>query len=181
MCSSDLPQIAHVDFGGPTDGGIAFALLFAGIPIGAVIGGVFSGWVSRIHRQGRAVVIAIVLWGGAITMFGWAAGSSDGHAGTFLWLATVGLVIGGAADMASAAFRTTMLQSAATDEVRGRLQGVFVVVVAGGPRIADVVHGLGASAFGTTTTAVGGGVLVIVLVLIAAALVPGFLRYRVEG
>ena len=51
------------------------------------------------------------------------------------------LVVGGAADMASAAFRTSMLQSAADDAMRGRLQGVFIVVVAGGPRIADVVHG----------------------------------------
>ncbi|HWU31383.1 MAG TPA: MFS transporter, partial [Marmoricola sp.] len=58
-----FPQIAHVDFGGPTDGGLAFALLFAGIPIGAVIGGIFSGWVSRVRRQGLAVVIAIAVWG----------------------------------------------------------------------------------------------------------------------
>ena len=51
------------------------------------------------------------------------------------------LVVGGAADMASSAFRNAMIMTAATDEVRGRLQGVFIVVVAGGPRIADVVHG----------------------------------------
>ena len=51
-----FPEIAHVDFGGPEGGGIAFALLFAGIPIGAVLGGVFSGWVSRVERQGLAVL-----------------------------------------------------------------------------------------------------------------------------
>ncbi|MGN6161659.1 MAG: MFS transporter [Marmoricola sp.] len=173
-----FPQIAHTDFGGPTDGGFAFALLFAGIPIGAVLGGVFSGWVSRIQRQGLAVVAAIVVWGFAMAGFGWAAGSSDGRAGVFLWLAALGLIIGGAADMASAAFRTTMLQTAASDEVRGRLQGVFIVVVAGGPRIADVAHGLAASAVGTTATAVGGGLLVVVLVLLAAAAAPSFVRYR---
>ena len=50
-----FPEIAHVDFGGPEGGGIAFALLFAGIPIGAVLGGVFSGWVSRVERHGLAV------------------------------------------------------------------------------------------------------------------------------
>lgn len=173
-----FPQMAHVDFGGPTDGGIAFALLFAGIPIGAVIGGVFSGWVSRIQRQGYAVIVAIVVWGASMIVFGAAAGASDGALGAFFWLALLGLIIGGAADMASAAFRTTMLQTAATDEVRGRLQGVFVVVVAGGPRIADVVHGLAASAWGTTLAAVAGGVLVIVGVLVASAMVPSFARYR---
>ena len=52
-----FPQVAHQSFGGPVDGGLAFALLFAGIPIGAVLGGVLSGWVSRVRRQGRAVVV----------------------------------------------------------------------------------------------------------------------------
>lgn len=173
-----FPQIAHVDFGGPTAGGIAFALLFAGIPLGALLGGIFSGWVSRVERQGLAVVASIVVWGAAIAVFGAAAGAGGGSAGLALWLALLGLVIGGAADMASAAFRTTMLQTSAADAVRGRLQGVFVVVVAGGPRIADVVHGLAASAFGSTATAIGGGVLVIVGVLVASAAVPSFVRYR---
>ncbi|GAC1381266.1 MAG: MFS transporter [Marmoricola sp.] len=176
-----FPQIAHVDFGGPTAGGIAFALLFAGIPLGALVGGIFSGWVSRIERQGLAVVISIVVWGAAIVVFGSAAGAGGGVAGLALWLAVLGLMVGGAADIASAAFRTTMLQTSATDEVRGRLQGVFVVVVAGGPRIADVVHGLAASAFGTTATAIGGGVLVIIGVLVAAAVVPSFVRYRASN
>ena len=89
------------------------------------------------------------------------------------------LVVGGAADMASAAFRTSMLQSAADDAVRGRLQGVFIVVVAGGPRIADVVHGAAAAAVGTAAAAAGGGVLVVVGTVIAALLAPAFVRYRV--
>ena len=65
--------------------------------------------------------------------------------------------IGGAADMVSAAFRSTILQQAASDDVRGRLQGVFTVVVAGGPRVADAVHGAAAAAVGTTVAAAGGG------------------------
>ena len=72
------------------------------------------------------------------------------------------LVVGGAADMASAAFRTSMLQSAASDAVRGRLQGVFIVVVAGGPRIADVRARRGRGVIGTALTAALGGVLVVV-------------------
>jgi hypothetical protein len=82
--------------------------------------------------------------------------------------------------MASAAFRTSMLQSAASDAVRGRLQGVFIVVVAGGPRIADVAHGASAAVVGTAATAAGGGVLVVVLVVAAALAVPGFVRYRLN-
>ena len=69
-----FPEIAHVDFGGPEDGGLIFALLFAAIPAGAVIGGVFSGWVSRVQRQGLAVIVCILVWGAAMTGFGIAVG-----------------------------------------------------------------------------------------------------------
>ena len=83
-----------------------------------------------------------------------------------------------AADMVSAAFRSTILQQAASDDLRGRLQGVFVVVVAGGPRLADAAHGAAAAIFGTAAAVVGGGVLVVVGVLIAAVIAPAFVRYR---
>lgn len=173
-----FPQIAHVDFDGPAEGGLAFALLFAAIPIGSVLGGVFSGWVSRVERQGLAVVVAIAIWGLGITGFGLAVAAADLAPDLFLGIAVLMLVIGGAADMASAAFRQSMLQSAASDAVRGRLQGVFIVVVAGGPRIADVAHGGVAAVAGTAATAAGGGVLVVLGVLAAAVAVPGFVRYR---
>jgi MFS family permease len=174
-----FPEIAHVDLGGPSEGGLAFALLFAAIPIGAVIGGVFSGWVSRVRRQGLAVVVAIAVWGLAMTGFGLAVGLADGTSSTYLLaFAVLMLVIGGAADMASAAFRMSMLQASASDAVRGRLQGVFIVVVAGGPRIADVAHGGAAAIVGTAAAAAGGGVLVVLGVVVAALAVPVFVRYR---
>lgn len=174
-----IPEMAHLDFGGPVDGGLAFAVLFAAMPAGAFLGGVMSGWVSRVERQGLAVVVAILVWGGAITGFGTAVALADGSAGLWLAVAVVFFAAGGAADVASAAFRSTMLQSSATDAMRGRLQGVFIVVVAGGPRVADVLHGLVAGQIGAATTTIAGGLLVIVLTLLASALVPAFARYRV--
>lgn len=173
-----FPEIAHVSFGGPDEGGLVFALLFAAIPTGAVLGGVFSGWVSRVDRQGYAVVVCILVWGVAMTGFGIAVALADLRG--MLLVALLMLVIGGAADMASAAFRTSMLQSAAADSVRGRLQGVFIVVVAGGPRIADVVHGTSAAMVGTAAAAAGGGVLVVVGTVVAAIAVPSFVRYRLS-
>jgi MFS family permease len=174
-----FPQMAHQSFGGPVEGSTAMAYLSAAIAAGAVAGGVFSGWLPRIKRQGLAVVIAIVVWGVAMIGFGLAAGFAGGHAGALLWIALAFLAIGGAADMVSSAFRSTILQEVASDELRGRLQGVFTVVVAGGPRLADAVHGASAAVVGTTVAAAGGGGLVLVGVVIAALLVPAFVRYRV--
>jgi len=174
-----FPQIAHQSFGGPVEGGTTMALLAAAISAGAVAGGVFSGWLPRIRRQGLVVVAAIVVWGLAMVGFGFSSGIAHGRAGLVLWVALGFLAIGGAADMVSAAFRSTILQQAAADDVRGRLQGVFIVVVAGGPRLADAAHGGAAAVVGTTVAAAGGGVLVVVGVLVAAVAVPAFVRYRV--
>lgn len=176
-----FPQIAHETFGDPASGGVALGLLFAALSAGAVLGGVFSGWIPRIRRQGLAVVVCVVLWGVAMLGFGLAvllAGQVFGL-GVWLWIALAFLAVGGAVDMVSAALRTAMLLTVATDEMRGRLQGVFIVVVAGGPRIGDVAHGFAAASLGTAVAAAGGGVLVVIATVLAALAFPAFLRYRI--
>ncbi|WP_246127573.1 MFS transporter [Amycolatopsis rhizosphaerae] len=164
-----FPEMAERTFGDPHGGGLALGWLFAAIPIGSVLIGLTSGWLGHVRRQGRVVVLAICVWGAAIIGFG-LAGS--------LWLAVLFLAIGGAADMVSAVFRQSILQAAATDEMRGRMQGAFTVVVAGGPRIADLAHGWTAAGIGTAAAASGGGVLVVVLIAVAVVLLPAFWRYR---
>ncbi|MGW6119838.1 MFS transporter [Nocardia sp. NPDC055165] len=176
-----FPQIAHETFHDPAEGGVALGLLFAAIAAGSVIGGVFSGWIPRVRRQGLAVIVCIALWGVAMVGFGLAVGLA-GHwfgLGVWLWIAVAFLAFGGAVDMVSAAFRTAMLLNVSTDEMRGRLQGVFIVVVAGGPRIGDVAHGFAAASMGTAVAAAGGGVLVVIGVVLAALAFPAFVRYRV--
>ncbi|WP_328408935.1 MFS transporter [Nocardia sp. NBC_00403] len=177
-----FPQIAQETFGDPATGGVALGLLFASMSVGAVLGGVFSGWIPRIRRQGLAVVICIALWGLAMIGFGSAVGFT-GHGlglGLGLWIALGCSAFGGAVDMISAALRVTMLQTVATDEMRGRLQGVFIVIVAGGPRIGDVAHGFAAASLGTAVAAAGGGVLVVVGVVLAALAFPAFVRFSVR-
>jgi MFS family permease len=175
-----FPQIAHESFGGPTEGGIAFALLFAAIPAGAVIGGIFSGWVSRIEAQGRVVIWCIGVWALGITLFGLTVAFADHLTPLMLALGVLFMMVAGAADVASAAIRMSMLQSAADDNVRGRLQGVFTVVVAGGPRVADVLHGGAAAVVGTAIATTGGGLLNLLGIALCALLVPSFLAYRVN-
>ncbi len=159
-----FPEVADTRFGGEA----AVGWLFAAIAIGAFLGGLMSGWIGRVHRQGVALVASIVVWGLAV-----AAAGLSGR----LWLAVLLLAVGGAADLVSAVFRQSMLQTYAPDEMRGRLQGVFTVVVAGGPRLGDVRAGATASLAGATASWVGGGLACAVLVVIAALAVPALLRY----
>ncbi|WP_185769220.1 MFS transporter [Corynebacterium anserum] len=172
-----IPQISHVDFGEPAEGGMMYALLFAALPVGAVLGGVFSGMVTAIVRRGLGVTISVVVWGGSIVLMGLAIMLADGRVNAWAWIALGAFAIGGAADMFSAVLRSTMLQEAADDNLRGRLQGVFIVVVVGGPRLADIIHGWGGAHYGAGPTTAVGGALVIICTLIAVALVPRFLTW----
>ena len=175
-----FPQIAAETFGGPPAGGIVFSLLFASLAAGSALAGIFSGWVSRVERQGLAVIVAILVWGCAMTLFGVSLEFASGFWTAALIVALLGLAMGGGADIISSAFRSTMLQEAASDDMRGRMQGVFIVVVAGGPRIADVLHGSIAEVTNTTIASAGGGITVIVLVIACSLIFPTFRRYRVD-
>ncbi|MGW3662335.1 MFS transporter [Streptomyces sp. NPDC005141] len=164
-----FPQLAAETYA-PYREGVALGLLFAAIPVGAVVGGLMSGTFSRVRRHGLMVIVAVAAWGAAITGFGLSSS---------LWVAVAFLALAGVADMVSMVFRGAILLSAATDEMRGRLQGVFTVVVVGGPRVADVLHGTAGSAFGAPAAVAGGGLLVIVAVLGLALGTPALRRYTI--
>jgi MFS family permease len=146
----------------------AVGWLFAAIAIGSVVGGLLSGWIGRVHRQGVALVVAVCCWGAAVALSGLARS---------LWLAVLLLAVGGAADLVSGVYRQTILQTYAPDEMRGRMQGVFIVVVAGGPRLGDLRAGSMAAAYGVTAAWVGGGIACVVVTLVLALAVPGLLSY----
>ncbi|MGW6914813.1 MFS transporter [Kitasatospora sp. NPDC054939] len=160
-----FPAIAVAFYGGDA---ATVGLLSAAPAVGALIGALFSGWVGRIHRQGTAVLAAVAAWGLAIAAFGLARN---------LWLGLLLLAVAGCADTISMIFRNTMMQVAAPDEMRGRLQGIFIVVVAGGPRLGDFESGAVASLTTLTVSVVTGGLACVAAVLLLAARRPAFLRY----
>jgi MFS family permease len=161
-----FPALATTVFGG---GASTVGFLYAAPGAGALAGALTTGWVSRVQRQGRAVIIAVVVWGLAITGFGLAS-----------WLpaALILLAVAGWADVISAVFRATIIQLSVPDALRGRLQGVQMAVVTGGPRLGDLESGAVASAFGDATAVVSGGLASVAGALILARLLPGFRRQR---
>ena len=163
-----FPALAATRFGG---GSSVTGLLYAAPAVGALVGAVCGGWFGRIRRQGLAVLVAVAAWGAAIALFGLTR---------TLWLACVLLALAGAADMVSAVFRTTILQVATPDAMQGRLNGVFIVVVAGGPRLGDLEAGAVASLISPQFSVVSGGLVCIAGVVLLAALVPSFARYDAE-
>ncbi|HJS26664.1 MAG TPA: MFS transporter [Actinomycetota bacterium] len=145
-------------------------LLFAAPAVGAFIGAATTGWVGRIRHQGLAVIWAVVVWGAGIAAFG--------LVGSNLWLGLFFLAVAGAADVISAVFRNTILQVTVPEHLRGRLFGIHILVVTGGPRLGDLEAGLVAAAFSPMASVVSGGLLCIAGAGLVAWRVPAFRRYH---
>ncbi|WP_174441940.1 MFS transporter [Demequina pelophila] len=164
---------ATVVGGGP----LAVGLLTAAGAIGTLLASLFSGPVAHVHRHGIAISRAITAFGVFAMVFGVVAlalsrsehpaepGWAGIHGGALLALAAC--MIGmGATDEVSAIFRQTMMLQAAPDHMRGRMQGVFIVVVTGGPRLGDMYAGVLATVVALWFPPLLGGVAIIALVAI---------------
>jgi MFS family permease len=163
-----MPKALFPEAATELGGTSAVGWLFAALALGSVVAGVTSGWIGRVRRQGVALVLAVIGWGLAV------AGAGLVH---HLWAAVALLAVAGAADLVSAVYRQTILQTYAPDEMRGRMQGVFIVVVTGGPRLGDLRAGATAAIFGLQAAWVGGGLACAVLVVFAL-LAPSLRNYR---
>lgn len=177
-----LPAIGAIMIGG---GELTVGILLGSVAFGAVLAGLFSGPLGHVRRQGAAVLWSIVAWGLCVSSFGVVvvlAGRAD-HTAMSGWIipAALIMVLSGISDSVSSVFRTTILQSATPDAMRGRLQGVFIVVVAGGPRLGDMVAGTEASFIGEGWAAVAGGLLCILLVFILHRRQPRFAQYDAQN
>jgi predicted MFS family arabinose efflux permease len=148
-------------------------LLFSAPAVGALLGALTSGWTRSVRRQGQAVAIAVAAWGAAITGFG--------LVGDRLWLALAMLAVAGWADVISAIFRSTILQLSVPDRLRGRLSGIHLLVVSGGPRLGDFEAGLVARLVSPGFSVVSGGLACIVGAGAVAFVYPELRRYRAES
>jgi len=143
-------------------------LLYAAPEAGAFVVNLLSGRAKHVRRQGLAVQVSIVAWGLAIVVFGFS---------NWLWLCMVGLAIAGGADMWSAIFRSTILQTVTPENMRGRLSGIELAVVASGPALGDLEAGVVAALTRVQTSIVAGGTLCVVGVGVLSLLSPQFAKY----
>jgi MFS family permease len=178
-----FPAIAVVIIGG---GKPVAGILAACLALGTLAASVFSGPLGRVRYQGRGVIVSVATWGGGIAFAGLvlvlAGRTSPGH---IIWWALIGvgagLAVAGAADTISAVFRGTILQAATPDHLRGRLQGVFIVVVTGGPRLGDMVTGVDSDFLGEGWAILAGGLACSVAVVALSRWHRAFWRYDAQN
>jgi MFS family permease len=151
---------------GPT----GLGLMNAAPGVGALIGALTAGWVPAVRRQGLAVLVSVTVWGAAIVAFGLTMRT--------FYLGLSFLAMAGWADVISAVFRQTILQLAVPDRLRGRISGIHIMVVTGGPRLGDAEAGAAASLVSPWFSVVSGGALCVVGVAVIAMFLPQLGRYR---
>ena len=150
------------------DANWALGLFYAAGTIGSVIVTLTSGWIKNYHHHGRAVFLAAIGWGAAITL----AGTTDS-----LFLIIFFLALAGASDMVSALFRGAIWNQSIPDELRGRLAGIELLSYSVGPLGGQMRAGTFAAVTNLRTSVISGGLLCIGFVSIAAAALPKFRNY----
>ncbi len=160
-----FPAMAESVFSGGT---VTLGLLYAAPGAGALIGALTTGWVSHTRRQGRAVILAVVVWGLAIAAFGFT---------DTIWIALALLAVAGWADVVSAVLRNTILQTTIPDRFRSRMSSIQMAVVQGGPRLGDMESGTVATVTSIEFSVVSGGLACVVGAAVIAALMPQFRRH----
>ena len=149
----------------------ALGLFYAAGTIGSILVTLTSGWVKSYTKHGRAIFLAALGWGVAITL----AGLSNN-----LFLILLFLILAGASDMVSALFRSTLWNQSIPDEFRGRLAGVELISYSVGPLGGQTRAGFTAERTSLRTSVVSGGLLCIGFVTLFTALLPEFRKYDSE-
>jgi MFS family permease len=144
-------------------------LLSTAIAVGGLLGSVLSGPVKHVVHPGKAMLVTGSIWGAALAGFGVVHG---------LAASLVLLAVAGAADVLSVVFRTTIVQLATPDSMRGRTSSTEFVVGAAFPQVGNFRAGLVASASSPAISAVAGGLAAVVGAGLIALRLPAFVRYR---
>ncbi|MFD7920598.1 MFS transporter [Streptomyces sp. NPDC059740] len=146
----------------------ALGLLYATVPVGALLVGATSGWTSRVHRHGRAVVLAAAGFGLCTALAG---------CGGPLWLVLLLLAAAGGCDMVSGVFRSTLWNRTVPDGLRGRLAGIEVLSFTAGPQLGQARAGAVAALTGARTAVWSGGALCVAVVGLLALALPRLTAY----
>jgi hypothetical protein len=147
-------------------------LLYAAQPAGSLVAAAALSLLPADRRQGRAVLLSIVVYGVAITGFG---------VSPWLLPSLLLLAISGAADTVSMVVRQTLRNLLTPDELRGRMTSVNMIFFIGGPQLGEFEAGVVARLVGPRFSVASGGILCIVVAIVAAIAVPSLRSLSTEN
>ncbi|MEV5711300.1 MFS transporter [Actinoallomurus sp. NPDC052274] len=146
----------------------ALGLLYAASAAGSLLAAAAGGWIGRVHRHGRMVLLAGAVVGAAMVGAAFSTG---------VWLVLVFLAIAGAANWTGDTFRTAIWNQSIPDHLRGRLAGIELLIGSAGPALGDVRAGGLAGRYGIRLTMWSGGLACMSSVAVLTTALPALWRY----
>jgi hypothetical protein len=144
-------------------------LLSAALEIGALLSSVMLITLPPIRHAGRALLIAVGVYGVATIVFGLSRSFP-------LSLAAYMLV--GVADQVSVVMRSTTIQLSTPDALRGRVSAVTLLFIGASNQLGAAESGFVAAMTSATFAVVSGGIASLVVLAIVAIKLPELRRYR---
>jgi MFS family permease len=148
-------------------GPIGLGILRTAPAVGAAVTGLVLGQWSLKRHTGPWMFACVALFGIATIVFG------ISH--NFI-LSLIALVVLGASDMVSVFVRSTLIQMATPDEMRGRVSAVSMLFVGASNELGEFESGTTAAWFGTVPSVILGGLGTLVVVGLWIWLFPGLRR-----
>jgi sugar phosphate permease len=143
-------------------------LLRAALPIGSVLSALVVAHRPPLARAGRALVVAVTIFGLATIGFGFSR---------LFWLSMLLLCACGMADNISIIVRHTSVQLLTPDSMRGRVSSVNNLFIDASNNLGGFESGLVSYYFGPVFSVVSGGVATVLVVLAVCWVFPEIPRY----
>jgi MFS family permease len=166
--TSLLPIYAHEIL---NVGARGYGILSASLELGALAMSILLMWLPPIRHAGRALLVAVALYGVATIVFGLSR---------WFPLSVAAYVAAGMADQVSVVLRSTAIQLTTPDAIRGRVSAVNMIFIGASNQLGAAESGFLAALTSAPFAVVSGGFGCLVVVAIVALRVPALRRYRTD-
>jgi MFS family permease len=150
---------------GPT----GYGILSASLEAGALLSSLALVALPPIERAGRALLIAVGIYGVATIGFGLSRSFP---------LSVLLYMLVGTADQVSVVMRSTAIQLSTPDALRGRVSSVNFIFIGASNQLGAVESGFVAALTNPTFAVVSGGVGCLIVLALVATSLPQLWRYR---
>src|SRR5262249_33268500 len=147
-----------------------YGLLSSSLEIGAIATSVVLMTRPPVRRTGRTLLAAVGVYGAATIVFG---------ASRWFPLSVAAYMLVGAADQVSVVMRSTTIQLATPDELRGRVSAMNLLFIGASNQLGAAESGFVAALTSAPFAVVSGGVACLVVLAMVAATNPALRAYRI--
>ena len=151
-------------------GAKGYGILSGSLEAGALLTSLTLVALPPIHRAGRALLIAVGVYGLATIGFGLSR---------WFPLSVLLYMLVGVADQVSVVMRSTAIQLSTPDPLRGRVSSVNFIFIGASNQLGAVESGFVAALTNPTFSVVSGGIGCLIVLAIVAVALPELRRYRI--